>query len=458
MLSGPPTPDEFQSCEIGIVLSATAALSRRPSLEEKPSIPNSKVWRNKMRTHYNWLLLIVLLGALTSPAFAQAKKTPPSAATAASTTAPAATPSASSSAPIESQMIAFGSLQHIAAMVGGTVCSRIDDGSTVVIYDQTSFGSLQPYQAFIENAKAIVSAYETLLPDENGPAGYDKKSLNDRLRRQLLKEKKGLQPRVLGLSGTIDPFADATTLLGAIAISSNTETPGSIVIPDSAMAVAVTRELGARPDCSAKKLTVIYPPLFGRSSSTDFASADIQTDLQRVHDVRDFVIKGVSEQNRAWMEAHATLPSIQTGNPILTAALTDVNGMYDSFMNSLLQVNATTGTLGSAAVIQGFQLANVLAGPAAPNGQFQHPAYILLASILSAGGTIRDHKTLWTALGSGDKITFSGGVIVNVALWKSNDTAPLYSNLLRYRAPFSDVRDPSNLANVTDGDNLGGPK
>ncbi len=109
-------------------------------------------------------------------------------------------------------------------------------------------------------------------------------------------------------------------------------------------------------------------------------------------------------------------------------------------------------------MIQGFQLANVLAGPAEANGSFTHPAYILLASILSAGGTIRDHKTLWTELSTGDKITFSGGVIVNVALWQSNDTAPLYSNLLRYRAPFSDVRDPSNTANVTDGDNLGVPK
>jgi hypothetical protein len=105
-------------------------------------------------------------------------------------------------------------------------------------------------------------------------------------------------------------------------------------------------------------------------------------------------------------------------------------------------------------VIQGFQLANILAGPAEENGSFMHPAYILLASILSAGGTIRDHKTLWTALSSGDKITFSGGVMVNVALWRSNDRAPLYSNVLRYRAPFSNIKGPSTTDHVTDGDNL----
>ncbi|MGD0445783.1 MAG: hypothetical protein ABSA39_17760 [Edaphobacter sp.] len=38
-----------------------------------------------------------------------------------------------------------------------------------------------------------------------------------------------------------DPISDATSLLSALAISSNTESAGSITIPDSAMAVALTR-------------------------------------------------------------------------------------------------------------------------------------------------------------------------------------------------------------------------
>ena len=46
-------------------------------------------------------------------------------------------------------MIAYGGLQHIAAQIASTVCPLIDGtGSTIVIYDQGSFGSLQPYQAF----------------------------------------------------------------------------------------------------------------------------------------------------------------------------------------------------------------------------------------------------------------------------------------------------------------------
>jgi hypothetical protein len=399
-----------------------------------------------MKALCNFLLIGALVATSAHLAVAQGKK---GAAAAPASSAPSpATPAPSSSAPIESQMLAYGGLDHIASATASKVCSNIDatTSSTVVIYDQASFASLQSYEAFIANAAAVISLYETLLSSD------DKKALNKQLSEaEAAKHPNRPKPRAIGLSSTIDPFSDATALLSAIAVSSNVETPGSIVIPDSAMAVAVTRELTGNTACASKKLKVIYPPLFGNSSSTDFASADIQSDLQTVQDVRDFTIHAASTENTKWMSDNKIT---QSGNPVLTAALTDANGIYDSFLNSLLQVNSASGTLGSGSVIQGYQLANALAGPAEANGSFKHPAFILLASILSAGGTELDHKTFWTNLGSGDKITYSGGVIVNVALWHSDDTAPIYSNLLRYRVPFSDILKPSNIENVTIGDNL----
>jgi len=400
-----------------------------------------------MKNVCNWFLIAITLTTSAGLAVAQGKKGAGAAAPASSAAQPA-TPAPSSSAAIESQMLAYGGLDHIASAIAGRVCSNIDTttSSTVVIYDQASFASLQSYEAFIANADAVVSLYETLLSAD------DKKALNKQLSDAAAAKHPGRpRPRAIGLSSTIDPFSDATALLSAIAVSSNVETPGSIVIPDSAMAVAITRELTGGKTCASKNLKVIYPPLFGNSSSTDFASADIQSDLQTVQDVRDLTVHAVSTENTKWMSDNKLT---QSGNPVLTAALTDVNGLYDSFLNSLLQVNSASGTVGSASVIQGYQLANALAGPAEANGSFRHPAFILLASILSAGGTELDHKTFWTALGSGDKITYSGGVIVNVALWNSDDTAPIYSNLLRYRVPFSDVQKPSNTDNVTIGDDL----
>jgi len=405
-----------------------------------------------------WLLGAILVGAAANQASGQGKKGTASAAAPANTTASSTASGASSSAAIESQMLAYGGLDHIASAIAAKVCPQIDSNTshTVVIYDQASFVSVQSYEAFIANGKAIVAAYETLLPEDNDPDHYDKKTLNRKIEEQGEKEHPNrFQPRALGLSSTIDPFSDATALLSAIAVSSNSESPASIVIPDSAMAVAIARELKQYAACSSKGINVIYPPLFGNSSSTDVSSADIQTDLQKVHDVRDFVTKGVDAQNTRWIAANRGTGTPPSANPVLTGALSDVNTMYDSFMNSLLQINSSTGNPGSSSVIQGYQLANVLAGPVQANGSFIHPAFVLLASILSAGGTMRDHKTLWTALSTGDKITFSGGVIVNVALWHPGGDAPIYSELLRYRAPFAEVHNPGNLEHVSDGDNLG---
>jgi hypothetical protein len=414
-------------------------------------------------------MLIVALACSPVSTFSQGKKGGAAAASPAAATAPqSASPAATSSAFIESQMLAYGSLDQIATTIATKVCSFIPQPAaavaaspgvqaqaevpttTVVIYDQATFASLQSYESFIANAKAIVSVYETLLPDDNDPQHYDKTTLKKKLEAYQNQHHPTFKPRSAGISSSIDPFSDATSLLSAIAVASNSETPGSIVIPDSAMAVSVTRQLRGTP-CNGKTPNVIYPPLFGNSSSTDYAVADIQSDLQIVQDVRDFVIKGVDEQNQTFMGKFA---SSSAGNPVLNAAFTDANGMYDSFMNALLQTNSSTGVLGSASVIQGYQLATVLAGPPEKNGEFAHPAFILLASILSAGGTERDHKSLWTALGSGDKITFSGGLMVNVSLWHSDSAAPIYSNLLRFRAPFSNVADPSNLTNLNRGDNL----
>jgi hypothetical protein len=423
-----------------------------------------------MHARFASILITSMLASSVGLAVAQTKKAAGAAAGPASSAAQpaAAAASPSSSAAIESQMLAFGALDHIASAVAATVCKDIPDPwpltpaspgvpaipavprSTVVIYDLASFASLQSYEAFIANAGAIVSLYETLLPNSGDPNHNDKATLNGILSKLAPNNHPNRPaPRALGLSSTIDPFSDATSMLSAIAIASNTESPGSIVIPDSAMAVAVTRQLAGTGGCPTKISQVIYPPLFGNASSTDFSSADIQSDLQVVQVARDFVVKAVDLQTKG--------NPATTADGVLTSALTDVNGMYDTFLNSLLQVNSSTGIVGSAAVIQGYQLANALAGPVETNGSYLHPAFILLASILSAGGTERDHKNIWTALWSGDKITYSGGLVVNVALWHSDDKMPIYSGLLRFRAPFSNILNPKNQTDLTAGDNLPNP-
>ena len=267
----------------------------------------------------------------------------------------------------------------------------------------------------------------------------------------------------MGISSTIDPFTDASSVLSSIASATNTETPGSIVFPDSSMAVALTGSLtSSTGGCLSKNLAVTYPPIFGSGSASDYSSADIQSDLDIVNEVRGYVTTAVQGANNGWITDHTpktgtppvpgTAPA--NGDPILTAGLTDVTGLYDSFIGPYLQMGSSGTSTGIGPVVQGYQLANLLAGKADAAGQHPHPAYILLATVVSSGGTMRDHKSFWTALGNGDKITFSGGLIVSVAMWQSNGNAPVFSKVFRFRAPFSDVKDPSDMTNVTNGDNL----
>jgi hypothetical protein len=105
-------------------------------------------------------------------------------------------------------------------------------------------------------------------------------------------------------------------------------------------------------------------------------------------------------------------------------------------MNSLIQVNAGTGALGSSSVIQGYRLARLLAGQEKTTaGPETPPALVLLASIVAAGGTQHTHKNIWTALWSGDNITYSGGIAVEVGLWTVRSRVPIYADVLRFRAP-----------------------
>jgi hypothetical protein len=137
------------------------------------------------------------------------------------------------------------------------------------------------------------------------------------------------------------------------------------------------------------------PPLYGKGSSSDYASADIRVELQALHDIRTRAHRAVVEANIKFLRDHSVQSTKSdkittnsggsggstgkstidekstvemkgsttiTGDPAFTAALTDINGLYDNFMNSLLQVNGSTGVIGSAAVIQGYQLATLIKG------------------------------------------------------------------------------------------------
>ena len=440
-----------------------------------------------MRTLCLWFACACLLVSTFKPVLAQSKKSGGASSSSNSSASGAQNSSsgqASSTATIESQMLAYGGLNLVSKSIAGDVCSNVDDRSTLIIFDQTTFGNIQAYAAFVASAQALFGHYQALASaydDANGFTGQstflnrmkviaglhehaaDSIASNPKTNAKTKARKEHEKQfwsffSAFGLTQSLDPFSDATSLLQAIAIASNTESGGAIVMPDSAVAVSLSQDLQTYGSCNGKNLQIIYPPLFGKASTSDYSGADIQSILQAVEDART-VIQHMIAENNQYLLAH----QVPNGDPTLATMLSDTNGLYDSFMNSVLQVNSTTGVVGMASIIQGDELATLLAGeknppdpndPSTDTGYKVPPANILLASVLGAGGTEHDHKTLWTALTTGDVITYSGGLIVNVSLWNATKSAPTFSRVFRYRAPFSNVADPKSMVDVTDGDNL----
>jgi hypothetical protein len=84
-------------------------------------------------------------------------------------------------------------------------------------------------------------------------------------------------------------------------------------------------------------------------------------------------------------------------------------------------------------------------------------------SISAAGGTQQDRKNLLTSLFTGDWIRYSGGVSVNVIVFKiangktakEDKSAILLSDLIRYRIPLGHVKKPGGYDHAAEaGDNL----
>src|SRR5580704_1037640 len=80
------------------------------------------------------------------------------------------TQSAASTAAFESQVQAFSHLDDITTPAATAICAYLTNqtantaDNTIVIYDQTSFSSVQSYESFVESANAIISIYNNLLP------------------------------------------------------------------------------------------------------------------------------------------------------------------------------------------------------------------------------------------------------------------------------------------------------
>lgn len=327
----------------------------------------------------------------------------------------------------ETQMLAYGAANELSEAVAKEVCGKLraNNGSTVIIFDQGSFQNLQAWQSFVASANLLAAAYRA-LPGKRAVVPPEE-------------EFDSVTTPGANSSFEITGGADLAALLGAI-VASETQNAAAFTIQDSSMAVSISHQLLK----ACKEVSPVYYPLFGGNVDPEIAIADL--------------MEAMNELNKARTDAIA----IKQPSDLMKAALNDLNGQYDLLLKSIFppstgmaspnagngQSMNTPGSSGQSQASTPVGITSVLQGAALQHLIRRPKTYILYASVAAAGGTQRVKKNLLTILFTGDWISYSGGLIVNVALIDALDVSLVFADTLRYRTDFTHIKRPQESSSV----------
>ncbi len=323
-------------------------------------------------------------------------------------------------APFESQMLAYASVDKIAADIIKQTCQALPETekSNVVLYDQTAFGNLVAYNSYVQQALLVEAAYNgfalppipSLVTREHAPTAA-----------------------VQEVASVIMQFAQST----------NSQSGSSITIPDPAIIEKLAHDLQGTP-CPGKKVTSYYPP-YGFASTEEEQHKEIDGISQNIKDI-------VNAKNAAETRFEA---GKFDANSRQAAELKTANDLYTAFLQSLYSVNQSTGTPQMSSVIQGYRLAKIL--------QTKNTS-VLVEQFYAAGGTVQDRKNVITSLTTGDWISYGGGAVIGFALIQGEcnyavniqDKCDVFvlADVLRYRTPPTKIHKPTDVSNIQEGDNF----
>ena len=396
------------------------------------------------RVHVTIAVLTLIF--TSSPANAQKSKASASTAAPASA-APAAT--STSNAPLEIEMLSYGALDKIIEKIATYACNTAYPGGPyngVVVLDAPALQALQAYDGFSVNAKALAVNFAAMQGTSGGGSG-------------------------------IDDFADITSAVSAAATASTSETSFSFTIQDPTAALVMLHHLQSQTSSVCK--TAAYAGVYGADEATPqtlhgvtITSTSDQLKglaMLRINALKAIMTAGQSTapatRNAAGcapvpsqaLVAGTTFYPFPAQDPCLTA-FSNLDTSYNTFLQSLSGANAATNQPVLSSVMQGYHLRAALA-----SGTTAKPLLGIYVNIAAAGGTQQDRKNLITAVITGDWIRYSGGVSVNVIVFKiangataqTDQSLILYSDLLRYRTPLGHVKSPARYDNAPEaGDNL----
>jgi hypothetical protein len=355
----------------------------------------------------------------------------------------------------ETEMLAYGAAHQLAVGIAQRACStEITTNATIVIFDPGSFQNLGVWQSFSAGAQALEDAYKTVLT----PTQRD--TLNSQLGGSGLSRKTSAQAAGSTSSSAsfIQGGSDLGSLITAIA-ASTTNNASTFTIQDSTMAVSLMHEF-QRIHCNVR---LVYYPLFGSYADLSPATDEVKSTLEELNRVRAYVQNTLGPTAIPQQQQDASQPqgqqleggqdASQNADPRI-GIVTDLNTQYDLILKQFFTVSAQSGGggqsgSGQTAGTQGAGQSSGAGSGGASTGYVsllqgaelerliqKSDTYILYADVATAGGTQRDVKNVFTLL-TGDWLSYSGGLIANIALIKSSNTSLVFADTLRYRTNFT---------------------
>jgi hypothetical protein len=458
--------------------------------------------------------IIVGLLAFVTNAAAQ-KKSSGAAAPAASTPGAQSQGAAASNAPFEVQMLSYGAMDQILQQLAEYACDQ--SPTKVVILDSPTLQSLEAFDSFYVNAETLKSAFEAMTSAGGAGGGIDDFAditnavatmatsstsessfsftiqdptvaiaLLHHLQEQDLAACKGAY--YAGVY-TVHEVENAKTANGQTLNNVSTELK-NVSLTRVASLSAILRG-GAAARCAATKTvaiglttggTITGGTTTGATTTGGTTTGGVTTGATTTGGTTTGgtttagvttggtttggttsggTTTGGTTTGGTTQGGTTTGGTTSGGSPILAvssqdpcvAAFNNLDGSYNSFLAGLSTPNATTGQPGLSSILQGYHL-RALLGTATKDS----PILGIYINVAAAGGTQQDRKNIITALFTGDWIRYSGGVSLNVIVFKiaGDDSKILFSDLLRYRTPLKTISKPKGYNGAgSAGDNLG---
>jgi hypothetical protein len=261
--------------------------------------------------------------------------------------------------------------------------------------------------------------------------------LDERVKKLEAKAKPGPQPQGV-FAATILP--SLMTYLAASTTDKNTTFP----LSDAAIAISVASRIRT---CEPVP-NVYYPRVFMPDPSGSPNSTEIMDTLKELFRIQRQVSAGIKLQlppsDPSKQGDASKPPTIVDAAGLDYITLSGATGLLDQILSSYTQSQASTGLPGIVAVIQGFQLQQMLV---------QANTYIVFLEGTAAGGTQRDWKNLFTTIIWGDIIRYSGGAVITFALVDTHSGLKA-AKTFRYITTHTSLKKPSCNDAVRFGDNL----